>query len=87
MALECRFARVSATTEPTPASSTIISSSSDSATEEMSQRSEKSGSRVVRLMKTSPWVRKAAAMAGRARVGVMSRSWHGSGSGVPDSRP
>ena len=37
----------------------------------MSQRSEKSGSRVVRLMKTRPWVRNAAAAAALARVVVM----------------
>ena len=62
-ALSLRRATSSATTEPAPASSTIMSSTSDSSTSERSQRSENRGSRVVRLMKTSPWVAKASAAA------------------------
>jgi hypothetical protein len=62
-----RRARVSATTEPTPASSTIISSRRDSSVSERCHRSEKSGSRVVRLMNTRPWVAKPPAAATRAR--------------------
>ena len=59
VALSLRSASRSASTEPTPASSTIISSSPDSSRSERCQRSEKSGSRVVRLMNTNPWVAKA----------------------------
>ena len=47
----------SAATEPTPASRTIISNSSDSGTSDRSQCFWNAGSRVVRLMKTRPWVR------------------------------
>ena len=73
VALSLRLASRSASTEPTPASSTIISSSPDSSRSERSQRSEKSGSRVVRLMKTKPWVAKPDAMARRARFDAMDR--------------
>ena len=66
LALELRCADRSATTEPAPASRTIMSSTSDSWTSERSQRSENRGSRVVRLMKTIPWVAKASAAARRA---------------------
>ena len=73
VALSLRSASRSASTEPTPASSTIISSRPESSRSERSQRSEKSGSRVVRLMKTNPWVAKADAMARRARFDAMDR--------------
>ena len=43
-----------------------MSSSRDSSTSERSDRSENRGSRVVRLMKTKPWVAKARAVARRA---------------------
>ena len=65
--------RRSASTEPTPASSTIISSSPDRASSPRSQRSWSRGSRVVRLMKTRPWARNAAPTAVRARARVMAR--------------
>ena len=66
-ALSSRFASVSATTEPTPASRIIISRISDSVTSDRCHLSWKSGSRVVRLSRISPWVRKPAAVAARAR--------------------
>ena len=57
----------SATSVPTPASRMSPRSSSDSSTSDSDQRSEKAGSRVVRLMKTKPWVRNAPATASRVR--------------------
>ena len=71
-ALEWRFARISAAIEPTPASPTIISNSSDSETSDRSQCFWIAGSLVVRLMKTRPWVAKAAATAARVRVSVVT---------------
>ena len=53
--------------DPAPASSTIISRTPDRASSPRSQRSWMRGSRVVRLMKTRPCVRNAAAIASRAR--------------------
>src|SRR6478609_481762 len=72
-ALSRFFASVSATTEPTPASSTIISSTSESWMSEISHLSWKSGSRVVRLSRIMPWVRNPAATARRAREFSMAR--------------
>ena len=66
-ALSRRFASVSATTEPTPANRIIIKSTRDSETSDRCHLSWKSGSRVVRLSRISPWVRKPAAVAARAR--------------------
>src|SRR6478735_3665892 len=72
-ALSRFFASVSATTEPTPASSTIISSTSECWMSEISHLSWKSGSRVVRLSRIMPWVRNLAATARRAREFSMAR--------------
>lgn len=66
-ALGRRRASTSATADPAPASNTIISNSPESIASDTSQRSWMSGSRVVRLMKTSPCAKNAAAAALRAR--------------------
>ncbi len=73
-ALSLRLATISATSEPTPASSTIISSRTDISTDDSDHFSCTTGSRVVRLMKTSPCVKKPAAAAKRAcrRAGATS---------------
>ena len=65
---------------PTPASSTIISSRTDSLDSRESPLVLQSGSRVVRLMNTRPWVKKPAAAANRAAEGrchLGSPSRHG----------
>ena len=64
-ALSTRLHAVSASTEPSPASSTIIRSSRDSVVSLYPQWSCTVGSLVVRLMKTKPWVKKAPAAARR----------------------
>jgi hypothetical protein len=73
-ALSRRLATTSAASEPTPASSTIISSRTDISTDESDHLSCTSGSRVVRLMKTRPCVKKPDAAANRAcrRAGATS---------------
>jgi hypothetical protein len=73
-ALSVERAARSASTEPTPASTTIISRISDSVTSLKSQRSRTSGSRVVSEMNTRPWVKKAAPSARRALPRAFGRS-------------
>ena len=61
----------SVTSEPTPASSTIMSSSSESVTSSSPHRSRNRGRRVVRLMKTKPCAKNAAATAILAPVRLL----------------
>ena len=82
-ALSRRGASRSATSDPAPASSTIISRTPESASSPRSQRSWIRGSRVVRLMKTRPCVRNAAAIASRARREVVRVCTHGEHRGRP----
>src|SRR4051794_6106835 len=90
-ALSRFLARVSATTDPTPASSTIISRTSESLTSDRCHLSWKSGSRVVRLSRIRPWVRKAAAVAARAReicmAGIVARRAAACPRSSPETRP
>ncbi len=64
-ALSTRLHAVSASTEPSPASRTIISSSRERVVSLRSHFFWTVGSRVVRLMNTKPWVKNAPAAARR----------------------
>ena len=75
-------ASFSAASEPTPASSTIISSS-DNSTEDSCHVFCTTGSRVVRLMNTSPWVKKPPA----ATIRAMRRAGVTAGASVDIARP
>src|SRR5690348_731356 len=74
-ALSRLAARVSASTDPTPASNTIISRITDSVPEDSCHLCWKSGNLVVRLMKIIPWVAKPAAAAPRARLRIGSMGY------------